>query len=78
MVGVPDEQWGEAVRAVVVLKPGASLSAEAIIEHCGRSLASFKKPRAVDFVQELPKNPNGKVVRRLIREAYWQNTDRRI
>ncbi|MFI8611054.1 AMP-binding protein [Pseudomonas sp. NPDC077649] len=78
VVGVPDEQWGEAVRAVVVLKPGASLSAEAIIEHCGRSLASFKKPRAVDFVQELPKNPNGKVVRRLIREAYWQNTDRRI
>lgn len=78
VVGVPDEQWGEAVRAVVVLKPGETLSAEAIIEHCGRSLAGFKKPRAVDFVQELPKNPNGKVVRRLIREAYWQNSERRI
>ena len=78
VVGVPDEQWGEAVRAVVVLKPGQSLSAEAIIEHCGQSLAGFKKPRAVDFVQELPKNPNGKVVRRLIREAYWQNSERRI
>lgn len=78
VVGVPDEQWGEAVRAVVVLKPGQSLSAEAIIEHCGRSLAGFKKPRAVDFVQELPKNPNGKVVRRVIREAYWQNSERRI
>ncbi|WP_137822383.1 AMP-binding protein [Pseudomonas sp. D(2018)] len=78
VVGVPDEQWGEAVRAVVVLKPGESLSAEAIIEYCGRSLAGFKKPRAVDFVKELPKNPNGKVVRRLIREAYWQNSERRI
>ncbi|BAN49264.1 AMP-binding protein [Metapseudomonas resinovorans] len=78
VVGVPDEQWGEAIRAVVVLKPGQSLSAEEIIEHCGRSLAGFKKPRAVDFVQELPKNPNGKVVRRLIREAYWQNSERRI
>ncbi|WP_342245945.1 AMP-binding protein [Pseudomonas sp. OTU5201] len=78
VVGVPDEQWGEAVRAVVVLKPGESLSADAIIEHCGRSLAGFKKPRAVDFVKELPKNPNGKVVRRLIREAYWLNSERRI
>ncbi|MBT8764923.1 AMP-binding protein [Metapseudomonas boanensis] len=78
VVGVPDEQWGEAVRAVVVLKPGETLSAEAIIEHCGRTLAGFKKPRAVDFVKELPKNPNGKVVRRLIREAYWQNSERRI
>jgi acyl-CoA synthetase (AMP-forming)/AMP-acid ligase II len=78
VVGVPDEQWGEAIRAVVVLKPGESLTAEQIIEHCGRSLAGFKKPRGVDFVKELPKNPNGKVVRRLIREAYWQNSERRI
>ncbi|EMB4115356.1 TPA: AMP-binding protein [Pseudomonas aeruginosa] len=78
VVGVPDEQWGEAIRAVVVLKPGESLTAEQIIEHCGRSLAGFKKPRAVDFVSELPKNPNGKVVRRVIREAYWQNSERRI
>ncbi|AHL74389.1 AMP-dependent synthetase [Stutzerimonas stutzeri] len=78
VIGVPDEQWGEAVRAVVVLKDGETLSAEAIIEHCGRTLAGFKKPRAVDFVKELPKNPNGKVVRRLIREAYWHNSERRI
>lgn len=78
VVGVPDDQWGEAIRAVVVLKPGENLSAEEIIEHCGRSLAGFKKPRAVDFVKELPKNPNGKVVRRLIRETYWQNSERRI
>ncbi|MCQ4288787.1 AMP-binding protein [Pseudomonas stutzeri] len=78
VIGVPDEQWGEAVRAVVVLKDGETLSAEDVIEHCGRTLAGFKKPRAVDFVKELPKNPNGKVVRRLIREAYWHNSDRRI
>jgi len=78
VVGVPDEQWGEAVRAVVVLKPGHALSAEAIIEHCGQALGGFKKPRAVDFVTELPKNPNGKIVRRLIRDAYWQGHERRI
>ncbi|WP_130906468.1 AMP-binding protein [Pseudomonas sp. Sample_16] len=78
VVGVPDEQWGESVRAVIVLKPGTALSELEVIEHCARNLAGFKKPRAVDFVSELPKNPNGKVVRRLIRDAYWQNCDRRI
>lgn len=78
VIGVPDEQWGEAVRAVVVLKPGTALSELEVIDHCARTLAGFKKPRAVDFVSELPKNPNGKVVRRLIRDAYWQNSDRRI
>lgn len=78
VIGVPDERWGEAVRAVVVLKPGASADEAEIIEHCGRHLAGFKKPRGVDFVAELPKNPNGKVVRRLVRDAYWKNSDRKI
>lgn len=78
VVGVPDAQWGEAVRAVVVLKPGAQLQADELIERCGRALAGFKKPRGVDFVSELPKNPNGKVVRRLVRDTYWQHSERRI
>ena len=78
VVGVPDAQWGEAVRAVVVLKPGAQLQAAELIERCGRALAGFKKPRGVDFVRELPKNPNGKVVRRLVRDTYWQHSERRI
>lgn len=78
VVGVPDAQWGEAVRAVVVLKPGAQLEAAELIERCGRALAGFKKPRGVDFVRELPKNPNGKVVRRLVRDTYWQHSERRI
>lgn len=78
VVGVPDAQWGEAVRAVVVLKPGAQLEAAELIERCGRALAGFKKPRGVDFVSELPKNPNGKVVRRLVRDNYWQHSERRI
>ena len=78
VVGVPDDQWGEAVKAVVVLKPGKQLDAEAIIAYCGEHLAGFTKPRSVDFVDELPKNPNGKVVRRLVRDAYWKNADRKI
>ncbi|POG10923.1 AMP-dependent synthetase [Pseudomonas putida] len=78
VVGVPDAQWGEAVHAVVVLKPGAQLEAAELIERCGLALAGFKKPRGVDFVSELPKNPNGKVVRRLVRDTYWQHSERRI
>lgn len=78
VVGVPDEQWGEAIKAVVVLKPGQQLSAEEIIQYCGQHLAGFKKPRSVDFVKELPKNPNGKVVRRLVRDSYWQGAARKI
>ncbi len=78
VVGVPDEQWGEAIKAVVVIKPGQSLDEAEVIEHCGRHLAGFKKPRSVDFVDELPKNPNGKVVRRLVRNAYWKDSDRKI
>lgn len=78
VVGVPDEQWGEAIKAVVVLKPGMQLDEARIIELCAAQLAGFKKPRSVDFVGELPKNPNGKIVRRLVREPYWQNQDRRI
>jgi acyl-CoA synthetase (AMP-forming)/AMP-acid ligase II len=78
VVGVPDSQWGEAVRAVVVLKPEAQLEAAELIDRCGRALAGFKKPRGVDFVSELPKNPNGKVVRRLVRDIYWQHSERRI
>ena len=46
--------------------------------YCGGHLAGFKKPRSVDFVAELPKNPNGKIVRRLVRDAYWKNADRKI
>ncbi|WP_025109777.1 AMP-binding protein [Pseudomonas sp. H1h] len=78
VVGVPDEQWGEAIKAVVVLKPGASLDEAQVIEYCGQHLAGFKKPRSVDFIDELPKNPNGKIVRRLVRDGYWKNSQRKI
>ncbi|WP_375476388.1 AMP-binding protein [uncultured Jatrophihabitans sp.] len=67
VVGVPDEQWGEVVKAVVVRKPGTDLSEDDIARYVGDRLASYKKPRVVQFVDELPMTPTGKVNRKLLR-----------
>ena len=68
----------EALLAVVVLKQGATLTEEELVNHCAQFLGGFKKPRSVDFVTELPKNPNGKIARRLVKEKYWAGKDRRV
>ena len=70
VIGVPDPQWGEKVRAIVALKAGAQASEADIIEHCRGQLASFKKPESVIFVESLPRNPLGKVLKRVLREEY--------
>ena len=69
VIGVPDVDWGERVRAVVVRRD-ETVSEEEIIEHCHRHLASYKKPESVVFVKELPRNPLGKVLKRVLREEY--------
>lgn len=68
VIGVPDDEWGESVKAFVVLQPGASLTEAEVIELCKVSLASYKKPRFVTFVTDLPKNATGKVLKRQLRE----------
>jgi acyl-CoA synthetase (AMP-forming)/AMP-acid ligase II len=78
VIAVPDEEWGESVKAVVVLRPGTKATEEEIIEHCKKHLASFKKPKSVEFVSELPKNPYGKVLRRKLREKYWAGQERMV
>jgi long-chain acyl-CoA synthetase len=78
VIGVPDEHWGESVKAVVVLKEGKKVSEEALISFCKERLASYKKPRSVEFRVELPKNPTGKILKRLIKDEYWKGRDRRI
>jgi acyl-CoA synthetase (AMP-forming)/AMP-acid ligase II len=78
VIGVPDEKWGEAVKAMVVLKPGAKADAEAIIEFARARLAGFKAPKSVEFVGALPRGPSGKVLRRLLREKYWVGRERRV
>jgi len=70
VIGVHDEQWGENVKAIVVTKPGETLTEEEVIEFCKEHLASYKKPRSVDFIDALPRNPAMKVLKRVLREKY--------
>jgi long-chain acyl-CoA synthetase len=70
IIGVPNPQWGEMVRAIVVLKKGAQITEEELIQYSRARMASFKKPESVVFVDELPRNPMGKVLKRVLREHY--------
>ena len=70
VIGVPDEEWGEQPRAVIVLKQGETATPEEIIEYCRAKMSSFKRPRSVIFVSELPRNPMGKVLKRVLRQQY--------
>jgi len=80
-VGVPNEEWGEEVKAVVQPKPeaagGPALAAE-LLAFARSRLAAFKCPRSIDFADELPRLPTGKIVRRLVRDPYWQGRSRTI
>jgi len=70
VIGIPDEKWGEAVAAVVALKPGQQLSAEELIDWTREKLAGFKRPRRVSFVDALPRTTTGKVLKRELRKQW--------
>ena len=78
VIGVPDEKWGEAVKACVVLNSGASLSEEEIIAFARERIAGYKLPKSVDYVEALPRNPSGKILRRELRDPHWEGHDRRV
>ena len=78
VIGVPDEYWGEAVKAVVVLNSGMIVTEEEVIDYCNQNMASYKKPKSVDFIDALPKNSGGKIMKRELRRKYWKGHDRNI
>jgi acyl-CoA synthetase (AMP-forming)/AMP-acid ligase II len=78
VIGVPDAKWGEAVKAVIELNPGQSVSAEDIIALCKDQLGSVMAPKSVDFIERLPRSPAGKVLKKDLREVYWQGHTTRI
>jgi len=78
VIGVPDDKWGEAVKAVVQLKAGADISAEDLIGYCKAELGSVKAPKSVDFVDTLPKSPVGKLLKKDLRQKYWEGAGRQI
>jgi acyl-CoA synthetase (AMP-forming)/AMP-acid ligase II len=75
---VPHEKWGEAVKALVVVKPGATLSETALIEHARGHIAGYKVPKSVEFVSTIPRNAAGKILRRELRKPYWENRERNV
>ena len=78
IIGVPDDTWGETVKAVVALKPDTSATEDEIIEYCREHLAHFKCPKSVDIVEALPRNPTGKILKKDLRKPYWEGRDRSV
>jgi long-chain acyl-CoA synthetase len=78
VIGIPDEKWGEAVKAVVVRAEGSDVDEAALITFCRSSLAGYKLPKSVSFTDALPRNPSGKLLKREIRAPYWEGATRQI
>ena len=78
VIGVPDEKWGETIKAIVVKAPGSDVSEADVIAHCKKKLAGYKSPTSIDFVDAIPRTATGKVQKFKLREPYWTGRDRQV
>jgi long-chain acyl-CoA synthetase len=78
VIGVPDEKWGETVKALVVTQKGDDVSERELIDYCRERLAHYKCPTSVDWVDAIPRNPSGKILKTELREPYWKGQERRV
>jgi acyl-CoA synthetase (AMP-forming)/AMP-acid ligase II len=78
VIGVPDDRWGEAVKAIVVRTPGSVVTEQDLVDFCQGKVAGYKRPRSVDFVDALPRNPTGKILKRELRAHYWEGRTRQV
>jgi long-chain acyl-CoA synthetase len=78
VIGVPDERWGETAKAMVVRAPGTEATEQELIDHCRERLAVFKCPTSVDWIDALPRNPSGKVLKKDLRAPFWEGRERLI
>ena len=78
VIGIPDAKWGEAVKAVCVPKPGATVDPDHVIAWAKERIAGFKVPRSIDVIAALPRNASGKILRKDLRAPYWEGYDRQV
>jgi acyl-CoA synthetase (AMP-forming)/AMP-acid ligase II len=78
VIGIPDDKFGEALLAFVVLKPGSSLELDELVAFCRDRIAGYKIPRRLEIIEQLPRNPSGKILKKILREPYWDGAGRGI
>ena len=78
VIGVPDQKWGEAVKAIVVLKPGQKATAQEIIQFCKDRIAHYKAPKSIDFIDALPRTGSGKIHKKGLRDKYWEGYEKKV